>query len=69
MSIEIPPCVSYYELPPTLFPIQYVLSALVTQNYSRYDKFVLHPLKWIVKYFVRGSVGLDVDTAEKGGWV
>ena len=29
-----PPCESYYELPPTLVPIQYVLSALVTKNYS-----------------------------------
>ena len=32
-------------------------------------KSVLPPLKWIIKYSVRGSVGVDKDTPEKGGWV
>ena len=28
---------------------------------------MLHPLKWIAKCSVRGSVGVAADTAEKGG--
>ena len=31
-----PPYASYYELPPTLVPIEYAVSALVTQKYSGY---------------------------------
>ena len=27
------------------------------------------PVKCIAKYSSRGSVGVDSDTAEKGGWV
>ena len=30
---------------------------------------MLPPLKWIVKYSVIVSVGVDADTSEKGGWV
>ena len=32
-------------------------------------KSVLTPLKYILKYSVRGSVDVDEDTPEKGGWV
>ena len=32
-------------------------------------KIVLPPFKWIAKYYVRGSVGVDADTTEKVEWV